>query len=276
MAGREIEANSEPRPRANRRARLRANLPHQGARETGDQPARFGQRYEMHRRHQRPARPATRSPSTVPSDVISAAWTTCGPPFDEVRGSMMSAGISAASANPSTIARRMRTTPSRRSPIRMTSIAISARRLSIDAITHRWPKGIARLVQRVSPPGPTTESSLIGTIRNEVSCMLSRSESAQERTPRAARSSRASMTPRGGRACQRQSGQDCGQLPDLRRNHGHPLPAPLRRLWPTRPPRIARVAAHARCRPNMVRTRLTPGVRNPSGNCRTPCIGRPR
>ena len=53
MARREIEADPEMRPLADLRAGLGADAAHQRARQFHDQPAQFGERNEVHRRHQR-------------------------------------------------------------------------------------------------------------------------------------------------------------------------------------------------------------------------------
>ena len=54
VARRQIEADLELRPCADRRAGLDTDAPHQGARQRDDQPGRLGERDELHRRHECP------------------------------------------------------------------------------------------------------------------------------------------------------------------------------------------------------------------------------
>ena len=142
---------------------------------------------------------ALRSPITMPSPVVRLAVTTTGPPVREMRGISISDGISAASHAPPGMARRTRTALSIRSPSCITSMTRSPRAVLIGDSTCRWPNGIARLVHWVRPSGPTIETSFTGTVRNETSCIASRSASRQERTLRWASSSSAS-TARSSRA----------------------------------------------------------------------------
>ena len=199
-----------------------------------------------------------------------------------VRGRARQHDVGSASAPASPVrrplSRRIRTRPSATSPSRMISIVMSLRGFSIVPMTLRSPSGIARLVQRVSPAGPTTESSLIGTTRNaglvhgfEVGARAGAHAARREAVERfgdhdeprlgepdgascrdvefadalpfdVVRRARHGPPPRAGpRAAQPE--QDGGRFPELRRDHG-PFPCALVALAvPARPAAADKMSA---------------------------------